>query len=89
MSHQRQIGWREKQTPQEWRGYERLGAAVIASAVRDLEKPMRAGGESVRAGEAARAFLMISNSNLEFWCQVWNFDVNAILRTSPNGGKMA
>jgi hypothetical protein len=40
MSHQQQIGWREK--PQEWRGYRRLGAAVIASAVRDLEKPMRA-----------------------------------------------
>jgi len=42
--------------PQE-RGYRRLGAAVIVSAVRDLEKPTRAGGESVRAGESARAFL--------------------------------
>src|SRR6266851_2378700 len=42
-------------TPQEWRGYRRLGAVVIVSAVRDLEKPTRAGGESVRAGESARA----------------------------------
>jgi hypothetical protein len=89
MSYQRQIGWREKQTPQEWRGYRRLGTAVIASAVRDLEKPMRAGGKSVQAGESARAFLMISNPNLKFCCQVANFDVNAILRTSGNGGKMA
>ena len=89
MSHQRQMGWREKQTPQEWRGYRRLGAAVIASAVQDLEKPMRAGAKSVRAGESARAFLMISNPNLKFWCEVANFDVNAILRTYDNRGKMA
>ena len=89
MSYQRQIGWREKQTPQEWRGYRRLGAAVIASAVRDLEKPTRAGRKSVRAGASARAFLMISNPNLKFWCQVANFDVNAILRSYSSGGKMA
>jgi hypothetical protein len=89
MSHQGQIVWQEKQTPQEWHGYRRLGAAVIESAVRDLEKPIRAGGKSARAGESARAFLMISNPNLTFWCQVANFDVHAILRTYGNGRKMA
>jgi len=52
MSHQRQMEWREKQTPQEWRGYQRLGAAVIASAVRDLEKPTRVGGEFVSWSDA-------------------------------------
>ena len=62
---------------------------MIATAVWDVEKPMRAGGKSVRAGASARAFLMISNPNLTFWCQVANFDVNAILRTYGNGGKMA
>jgi len=33
-----------------WQGYRRLGAAVIVSAVRDLEKPTRAGGGSWRTG---------------------------------------
>jgi hypothetical protein len=61
---------------------------VIASAVRDLEKPMRAGGKSAR-GRVCTRILMISNPNLKFWCQVANFDVNAILRTYGNGGKMA
>jgi hypothetical protein len=32
---------------------------------------------------------MISNPNLKLWRQVANFDVNAILRTYGNGGKMA
>src|SRR6266852_8628968 len=77
-----------RETPQE-RGYRRLGAAVIVSAVRDLEKPTRAGGESVRAGESARAFLTVSNSHLKFWCCVADFDMNAILRTYCQGGKVA
>jgi hypothetical protein len=73
--------WRQKRPPEEWRGYQRLGVAVIASAVQDLKKPMRAGKESVRAGESARAFLTVSNSNLKFWCGVADFDINVILRT--------
>ena len=77
-----------REMPQE-RGYRRLGAAVIVSAVRDLEKPTRAGGESVRAGESARAFLTISNANLKFWCRVADVDMNAILRTYCQGGKVA
>lgn len=80
---------REKPTPQEWRGYQRLGAAVIASAVRDLEKPTRAGGESVRAGESAWAFLAVSNPSLKFWCRVADFDMNAILRKYCKGGQAA
>ncbi len=76
-------------TPPEWGGYRRLGAAVIVSAVRDLEKPTRAGGESVRAGESARAFLTVSNANLKFWCRVADVDMNAILRTYGQGGKVA
>src|SRR5712691_667735 len=67
-------------TPPEWRGYRRLGMAVIASAVQDLMKPTRAGKESVWARESARAFLMVSNPNLKFWCGVADFDMNAILR---------
>ena len=81
MRHQRQMEWRQKRPPEEWRGYQRLGVAVIASAVQDLKKPMRAGKESVRAGESARAFLTVSNSNLKFWCGVADFDINVILRT--------
>jgi hypothetical protein len=69
-----------RRPPEEWRGYKRLGIAVIASAVRDLKKPTRAGNESVRARESARAFLTISNPNLKFWCGVADFDMNAILR---------
>jgi hypothetical protein len=76
-------------TAPEWRGYRRLGAAVIVSAVRDLEKPTRAGGESVRAGESARAFLTVSNSSLKFWCCVADIDMNTILRTYYQGGKVA
>jgi hypothetical protein len=76
-------------TPPEWRGYRRLGAAVIVSAVRDLEKPTRAGKESVRAGESARSFLTVSNSNLKFWCRVAEFDMNTILRTYCQGGKVS
>ena len=83
MSHQRQMEWREKPTPEEWRGYQRLGTAVIASAVRDLEKPTRVGGES------ARAFLAVSNPNLKFWCHVADLDMNAILRKYRKGGKAA
>src|SRR5881296_2760287 len=79
---------RHRDTPQE-RGDRRLGAAVIVSAVRDLEKPTRAGGESVRAGESARAFLTVSNSNLKFWCRVADVDMNTILRTYGQGGKVA
>ena len=79
---------RNRETPLE-RGYRRLGAAVIVSAVRDLEKPTRAGGESVRAGESARAFLTVSNSHLKFWCRVADVDMNAILRTYCQGGKVA
>jgi hypothetical protein len=85
----RAVGERShRDTPQEL-GYRRLGAAVIVSAVRDLEKPTRAGGESVRAGESARAFLTVSNSNLKFWCRVADVDMNAILRTYCQGGKVA
>ena len=79
---------RNREMPQE-RGYRRLGAAVIVSAVRDLEKPTRAGGESVRAGESAREFLTVSNSNLKFWCRVADVDMNAILRTYGRGGNVA
>lgn len=75
--------------PPEWRGYRRLGAAVIVSAVRDLEKPTRAGGESVGAGESARAFLTVSNSHLKFWCRMADVDMNTILRTYGQGGKVA
>jgi hypothetical protein len=46
MSHQRQMEWRQRRPPEEWRGYQRLGVAVIASAVQDLKKPTRAGKES-------------------------------------------
>jgi hypothetical protein len=89
MSHTRQMEWRQTRTPQEWQGYQRLGAAVIASAVRDLEKPTRAGGESGRTGESARAFLAVSNPNLTFWCRVADFDMHAILRKYCKGGKAA
>jgi hypothetical protein len=86
----RAVGERSHQgTPPESRGYRRLGAAVIVSAVRDLEKPTRAGGESVSAGESARAFLTVSNAHLKFWCRVADFDMNAILRTYCQGGKVA
>ena len=74
--------------PQE-RGYRRLGAAVIVSAVRDLEKPTREGGESVRAGASAREFLTVSNSDLKFWCRVADVDMNRILRTYCQGGHVA
>ena len=79
-----------RDTPQE-RGLSTSGggAAVIVSAVRDLEKPTRAGGESVQAGESARAFLTVSNSNLKFWCGVADVGMNAILRTYCQGGKVA
>ena len=53
MSHQRQMEWRQKRPPEEWRGYQRVGVAVIASAVQDLKKPTR--GKRVRVGERVRA----------------------------------
>ena len=62
---------------------------MIVSAVRDLEKPIRAGGESMRAGESARTFLTVSNSSLKFWCRVADVDMNAILRTYRQGRKVA
>ena len=62
---------------------------MIVSAVRDLEQPTRAGGASGRAGESARAFLTVSNSHLKFWCRVADVDMNAILRTYCQGGKVA
>ena len=52
----RAVGEPHRETPQE-RGYRRLGAAVIVSAVRDLEKPTRAGGESVRGGRVRAGVL--------------------------------
>ena len=85
----RAVGERSHREPPQERGYRRLGAAVILSAVRDLEKPTRAGGESVRAGESARAFLTVSNSHLKFWCRVADVDMNAILRTYWQGGNVA
>ena len=88
MSHQRQMEWQQKRPSEEWwRGYQRLGMAVIASAVQDLKKPTRAGKESEWAGESARAFLTVSNPNLKFWCGVADFDMNAILRKHcPDAG---
>src|ERR1700675_2376820 len=74
------------ETPEE-HGYRRLGAAVSVSACRAVEKPARAGGESVQAGESARAFLTVSNSNLQFWCRVADVDMNTILRTYCQGGE--
>jgi len=67
-------------TPPDWHGYKRLGVAVILSAVRDLDRPARAGGRAVEERASARAFLTASNSNLTFWCRVADFDRNAILR---------
>ena len=81
--------YRAKPTPEEWRGYQHLGAAVIASAVHDFEKPTRVGGESLGAGELAWAFLAVSNPSLEFWCRVADFDMNAILRKYRKGGGQA
>ena len=69
-----------REAPQE-RGYRRPGAAVILSAVRDLERPTRAGAEWGRAGESAREFLTVPNLSLKFWCRVADLDMNAILRT--------
>ena len=68
---------RNRETPLE-RSYRRLGTAVIASALRDLEKPTRVGGES------ARAFLTVSNSHLKFWCSVADVEVNALLRAGTS-----
>lgn len=85
----RAVGERGNREPPQERGYRRLGAAVIVSAVRDLEQPTRAGAECVRAGASARAFLTVSNSNLKFWCRVADVDMNAILRTYGQGGKGA
>ena len=82
----RAVGERGTREPPQERGYRRLGAAVIVSAVRDLEKPARAGAE---AGASARAFLTVSNANLKFWCRVADVDINAILRTYGQGGKVA
>jgi hypothetical protein len=79
---------RHRELPQEW-GYRRLGAAVIVSAVRDLEKPTRAGGASARVGASARAFLTISNAHLKFWCRVADVDMHAILRTYGQGENVA
>ena len=62
---------------------------MIVSAVRDLEKPTRAAGASGRVGASARAFLTISNANLKFWCRVADVDMNVILRTYCQGGKVA
>jgi hypothetical protein len=62
---------------------------VIVSAVRDLEKPTRAGGASVQAGESSRAFLTVSNAHLKFWCRVADVDMNAILRTYCQRGNVA
>ena len=62
---------------------------MIVSAVRDLEKPTRVEGVSVRARESARAFLTVSNSNLKFWCRVADLDMNANLRKYRKGGKAA
>jgi hypothetical protein len=75
---------RDREAPQE-RGYRRLGAAVILSAVRDLEKPTRAGREPISVEESAREFLTVSNSNLRFWCRVADVDMNAILRAMSTG----
>ena len=83
------VGERSNRETPQGRGYRRLGAAVIVSAVRDLENPPRAGGESVRAGESARAFLTVSNSNLKFWCGVADVDMNTILRTYCQGRTVA
>ena len=82
----RAVGERNNCGTLQERGYRRLGAAVIVSAVRDLAKPTRAGGESVRAAASARAFLTVSNSHLKFWCRVADVDMNAILRTYGKGG---
>ena len=62
---------------------------MIVSAVRDLEKPTRAGRESVRAGVSARAFLTVPNSHLKFWCRVADVDMNAIVRTYGQRGNVA
>ena len=77
----RSVGDRRNQEAPQERGYRRLGAAVILSAVRDLEKPTRAGRESGPAGVSAREFLSVANSNLRFWCRVADVDMNVILRT--------
>lgn len=85
----RAVGERSHREMPEEHGYRRLGAAVIVSAVRDLEKPTREGGAAVRAGASARAFLTVSNAHLTFWCHVADVDMNAILRTYGQGGTVA
>ena len=62
---------------------------MIASAVKDLKKPTRVGGKSLRARESARAFLAGSSPSLKFWCRVADFDTNAILRKYCKGGQAA
>jgi hypothetical protein len=42
----------------------------------------------VPAGESARAFVAVSNSNLKFRCRVADVDMNATLRTYCQGGNV-
>ena len=62
---------------------------MIVSAVRDVEKPTRGEERPYGRESSARAFLTVSNSNLKFWCRVADVDVNTILRTYCQGGKVA
>ena len=53
-----------------------------------VRRGVRAVGER-SPGESARAFLTVSNSHLKFWCRVADVDMNAILRTYCQRGKVA
>ena len=63
---------------------------MIASAIRNLEKP-DAGGRRVGRGRASYAVILggLEHQHLEFWLDMANLDMNVNLRRYCKGGKAA
>jgi hypothetical protein len=64
----------------EWRGYQKLAAAVIATAIRDSQRqPNRYTERDIMA---ARSFLTQDKPELRLWCDVANHDFHKLLTYS-------
>jgi hypothetical protein len=67
---------------QEWRGYEKLAAAVIADAIKNIRKRI-VDIYSGRRPDADLRWIHDPNSNFEIWCFIAGFDPSVFRKRFP------
>ena len=72
----------DKKSRQEWRSYEKLGAAVIADAIKNITKGL-VDIYSGRRPDADLRWIHDPKSNFDIWCQLAGYDPSVFRKRFP------